>query len=119
MKLSGQATLLRIFITETDKYQGQSLYEWIVRKAKELDIAGATVLRGIMGFGAHSHLHSAKLLRLFEDLPVIIEIVDTDEKLKPLLDILDRVVGEGLLTTEKVHVLRYQANKEDPSIREL
>ena len=115
MKLTGEATLLRIFIGETDKYHGQSLYEWIVRKAKELDIAGATVLRGMMGYGAHSRLHSAKLLRLSEDLPVVIEIVDTQEKLQPLLTLLDDVLDEGLLTTEKVHVLRYRANKKQTS----
>ena len=111
MKLSGKATLLRVFVGESDKHDGKLLYEQIVRKARELNVAGATVLRGIMGYGAHSHLHTAKLLRLSEDLPVVIELVDTDEKLAPLQAFLDEVVGEGLITRESVEVVTYRASE--------
>ncbi len=107
MTLSGEATLLRVFLGESDRCGHEPLYEAIVRKARELHLAGATVLRGIMGFGAHSRLHTAKLLRLSEDLPIIIEIVDRRENLAPLLQFLDEHVTEGLVTMEKVEVLRY------------
>ena len=110
MKLSGQATLLRVFIAETDKYQGQPLYEWIVRQARELNIAGATVLRGIMGYGASSRLQTAKILRLSEDLPLVVEIVDTRTKLEPLLSLLDEAVSEGMVTLEEIEVVTYRAN---------
>ena len=108
MKLSQDAILLRIYLGETDHHEGRPLYEKIVRKARELKIAGATVLRGIMGFGAKSHLHTAKLLRLSEDLPVIIEIVDSEEKLMPFLD---EIVEEGLITKEKVNVIKYRSTE--------
>ena len=100
--------LLRIFVGETDKYEGKPLYEWIVLKARELNMAGATVVRGILGFGADSRLHSAKVLRLSEDLPVIIELVDTEENLNKLLPLLDDAVLEGLITLEKVRVIKYR-----------
>ena len=100
--------LLRIFVGETDKYQGKPLYEWIVLKARELNMAGATVVRGILGFGADSRLHSAKVLRLSEDLPVVIELVDTEENLNKLLPLLDDAVLEGLITLEKVRVIKYR-----------
>ena len=109
MKLSGEATLLRIFIGETDKHHGMLLYEHIVKEARRLGLAGATVTRGIMGYGAHSRLHTAKLERLSEDLPIVIELVDSEAKLQPLLAHLDTVVDEGLITMEKVHVLTYRA----------
>jgi uncharacterized protein len=108
MKLPEQGMLLRIFVGETDKYEGKPLYEWIVLKARELNLAGATVVRGILGFGADSRLHSAKVLRLSEDLPVVIEIVDTEENLNKLLPLLDDAVLEGLITLEKVKVIKYR-----------
>ena len=109
MKLEGEGTLLRIFIGELDKWHHQPLYEAIVLKARERGLAGATVLRGPMGFGATSRLHTAKILRLSEDLPVIIEIVDKDERIQAFLPELDQMVGDGLMTLEKVHVITYRA----------
>jgi uncharacterized protein len=111
MKLEGEAQLLRVFIGESDKWHGAPLYEAIVLKARELHLAGATVLRGPMGFGAHSRLHTMKILRLSEDLPFVIEIVDTEEKINTLLARIDEMVGEGLITLEKVHVIKYSANE--------
>ncbi len=111
MNLPEEGMLLRIFIGESDRYEGKALYEYIVLKARELNIAGATVTRGIMGFGASSRIHSAKLLRLSEDLPVIIELVDTEENLNKLLPFLDKTVTEGLITNEKVRVLKYRHKK--------
>jgi len=108
MKLPEEGMLLRIFVGETDQYKGKALYEQIVLKARELNLAGATVLRGIMGFGADSRMHTAKLLRLSEDLPVVIEIVDTEDKLNTLLPFLDEVVTEGLITLERVRVIKYR-----------
>jgi len=108
MKLPEEGMLLRIFIGESDVFQDRALYEQIVLKARELNLAGATVTRGLMGFGADSRIHTAKLLRLSEDLPVIIEIVDTEEKLNTLLPFLDEVVQEGLITLEKVRVIKYR-----------
>ena len=98
MKLPQEGMLLRIFIGESDTYQGKALYEEIVLKARALNLAGATVVRGLMGFGADSRVHTAKLLRLSEDLPVVIEIVDTEENLNKILPFLDDVVVEGLIT---------------------
>ena len=108
MKLPEEGTLLRIFIGESDKYKGKSLYEQIVLKARELHLAGATVLRGLMGFGADSRMHSAKILRLSEDLPIVIELVDTEENLNKLMPFLDETVQEGLITLEKVKVIKYR-----------
>lgn len=113
MKLEGEAQLLRVFIGESDKWHGTPLYEAIVLKARELHMAGATVLRGPMGFGKNSHLHTVKVLRLSEDLPIIIEIVDTEEKINTLLPHIDQMVEEGLITLEKVHVIKYRANGAD------
>ena len=109
MKLEGEGTLLRIFIGELDKWHHQPLYEAIVLRARELGLAGATVLRGPMGFGAKSRLHTAKILRLSEDLPIIIEIVDKEENIQAFLPELDQMVGDGMMTTEKVHVITYRA----------
>jgi len=109
MKIPEQGCLLRIFIGESDKWQGRPLYEAIVLKARELHLAGATVLRGPMGFGAHSRLHTARILRLSEDLPVVIEIVDAKEKIDTLMPHIDEMVQEGLVTQEKVQVIRYRA----------
>ena len=108
MKLPEEGMLLRIFVGESDKYKGKALYEQIVIKARELNLAGATVIRGIMGFGADSRMHSAKILRLSEDLPVVIELVDIEEKLNKLLPFLDETVQEGLITLEKVRVIKYR-----------
>jgi len=113
MKLPEQGMLLRIFVGETDRYEGKLLYEAIVQKARSLHLAGATVLRGIMGFGAHSRMHTAKLLRLSEDLPIIIEIVDTEEKINALLPYLDKSVQEGLITLEKVRIIAYRQAAEN------
>jgi hypothetical protein len=110
MKLPEKGVLLRTFIGETDKYKGKPLYEQIVLKARELNLAGVTVIQGIMGFGADSRIHTAKLLRLSEDLPVVIEIVDTEENINRILPFLDETVKEGLITLEKVRVIKYRHN---------
>ena len=113
MKLPETGVLLRIFIGETDLVDSKSLYEAIVLKARELNLAGATVLRGIMGFGAASRIHSAKVLRLSEDLPIVIEIVDTKEKIDLILPFLDQTVTEGLITLEKIRVIKYRHRNSD------
>lgn len=107
MQIPNDAILLRIFIGESDRFQGKPLYEAIVLKAREMQLAGATVLRGPMGYGRSSHLHTAKILRLSEDLPLVIEIVDTEDKINPFLPVLDTMMGHGLITQEKVKVYRY------------
>ncbi|MBP7937338.1 MAG: DUF190 domain-containing protein [Phycisphaerae bacterium] len=112
MKLEGEAKLLRIFIGESDRWHGRPLYEAIVLKARELHLAGATVLRGPMGFGANSRLHTTKVLRLSEDLPMLVEIVDTEEKVNALLPHIDEMVTEGMVTIEGVHVIKYRAGGE-------
>ena len=114
MKIPEQGYLLRVFIGEADKWHGRPLYEAIVLKARELRLAGATVLRGPMGFGAKSHLHTAKVLRLSEDLPIVIEMVDSKEKLDLLIPFLDDMVVDGLVTLEKVHVIKYRAGSMEP-----
>ena len=103
--------LLRIFIGESDKREGLSLYEWIVRKAREQGLAGATVLRGLEGFGAHSRLHTAKVLRLSSDLPIVVEIVDTAAKIESFLLLIDEAIEEGLATVERVEVHLYRSGK--------
>jgi uncharacterized protein len=108
MHLPEDAVLLRIFIGESDRYQHRPLYEAIVLKARELELAGATVLRGPMGFGKSSHLHTAKILRLSMDLPIVIEIVDTAQKINGFLPVLDEMMGGGLVTLERMKVIRYQ-----------
>ena len=108
MKLPEQAVLLRVFIGESDKQGGRPLYEQIVLKARELNLAGATVLRGILGFGADSRLHSAKLLELSEDLPVVIEVVDTKENIDRLMPFIDENVTEGLVTLEDIQIIKYR-----------
>ena len=104
--------LLRIFIGESDRWEHKPLYEAIVLKAREIQMAGATVLRGPMGFGKTSHLHTAKILRLSMDLPLIIEIVDSEEKINTFLPVLDKMMGGGLVTLEKVKVLHYRHGQE-------
>ncbi len=110
MKLPSEAELLRIFIGEADKFEGKPLYEVIANLAHQKGMAGATVIRGLMGFGAHSSMHTAKILRLSEDLPIIIEIVDEPEKIEALLPELDKMISEGLVTLEKIRVIAYRYN---------
>jgi uncharacterized protein len=107
MDIPQDAVLLRIFIGEDDKFRGRPLYEAIVLRAREMHLAGATVLRGPMGFGRSTRLHTAKILRLSEDLPVVIEIVDSEDKIQEFLPLLDDMMQGGLVTLEKVKVLRY------------
>jgi uncharacterized protein len=113
MQLPEDALLLRIFIGESDRWEHQPLYEAIVLKARELHLAGATVLRGPMGFGAASRIHTAKILRLSMDLPMVIEIVDTEEKVNALLPFLDEMMGGGLVTLEKVKVIHYRHSQRN------
>src|SRR5207237_20866 len=108
MEVPQDAVLLRIFIGEADRWQHRPLYEAIVLKARELHLAGATVLRGPMGFGKSSRMHTAKILRLSMDLPVVIEIVDSEEKVNALLPALEEMIGGGLVTLEKVKVIHYR-----------
>ncbi|MGO4832776.1 DUF190 domain-containing protein [Rhizobiaceae sp. 2RAB30] len=107
MQIPRQAVLLRIFIGEDDRADGRPLYEAIVLKAREMHLAGATVLRGGMGFGHSSRLHTTKILRLSEDLPLVVEIVDSDDKINGFLQVLEGMMEGGLVTLEKVQVLRY------------
>ena len=104
--------LLRIFVGESDRHEGRPLHEWIVLRAREAGLAGATVLRGIAGFGAHSRLHTAKILRLSEDLPIVIEIVDAREKIEAFMPVVDQAIREGLATLEKVSVRFYRSGRE-------
>jgi PII-like signaling protein len=110
MKLPEEAYLLRIFIGESDRHANKPLYEQLVLKARELNLAGATVLRGIMGYGAASRIHTAKLLELSTDLPMVIEVVDTEENLNRLMPFIDQTVTEGLVTLEKMRVIKYRHN---------
>lgn len=113
MELPSDGKLLRIFIGESASYEGRPLYEVIVLKARELGLAGATVLRGMMGFGASSRLHTSKILRLSNDLPIVVEIVDSEEKISRLLPFLDEIVIDGMTTLEDIQVLKYKGR--DPS----
>ena len=106
---TNQGQLLRIFIGESDRHEGQPLYEWIVREARRQGLAGATVLRGLQGFGAHSRVHTAKILRLSADLPVVIEIADRPEKIEAFLPSIEGAISEGLITLEKVEVRFYRS----------
>ncbi|HRY30000.1 MAG TPA: DUF190 domain-containing protein [Elusimicrobiota bacterium] len=110
MRIPAEGKLLRIFIGEADKWRGQPLYEAIVHLAKKEGMAGATVLKGFLGFGCKSHMHTAKILRLSEDLPIVIEIVDSEEKIAAFLPHLDEMVREGLITLEKANVILYRAD---------
>ncbi len=110
MELPHEAMLLRIFIGESDRWQSKPLYEAIVLKARELHLAGATVLRGPMGFGKSSRLHTSKILRLSYDLPLVIEIVDAEDKINSFLPVLNEMMRGGLVTLEKVRVIDYRAN---------
>ena len=108
MKLPAEGELLRIFIGETDQFKHRPLHEVIVEEARKRGMAGATVLRGTLGFGAHSRVHTAKILRLSEDLPMVIEIVDAPEKIENFLPDLDKLMDEGMVTVEKVRVITYR-----------
>ena len=112
MILPREGRLLRLFIGESDRHEGMPLYEWIVRKAREHGLAGATVVRGLEGFGAHSRLHTAKILRLSTDLPIVVEIVDTPEKIDAFMAIVDSAVREGLATLENVEIRFYRSGAE-------
>jgi PII-like signaling protein len=110
MNIPEQALLLRIFIGESDSHEGRPLYETIVLRAREMHLAGATVLRGSLGYGHSSRLHTAKILRLSEDLPLIIEVVDSEEKIDKFLAEIEAIMGSALVTLEKVRVIQYGAN---------
>ncbi|MBN2594200.1 MAG: DUF190 domain-containing protein [Sedimentisphaerales bacterium] len=112
MQLPSEAELLRIFIGEADRYEGKPLYEAIVHLARQKGMAGATVLRGSMGFGADSRIHTAKILRLSEDLPIVIEIVDKPEKIQEILPEIDKMIREGMVTLEKINVIAYRHNSD-------
>lgn len=113
MKLEGQAKLLRIFVGENDRQDGRPLYEAIVDEARRRGLAGATVIRGVLGFGAHSHIHTAKILRLSEDLPMMIEIVDRESQIQNFLPYLDAVMQEGIVTMENVNVVVYRHGNDE------
>lgn len=113
MVIPQEGHLLRIFVGESDRHSGKPLYEWIVLKAREQGLAGATVLRGLMGYGAHSRLHTFKIERLSLDLPVVVEIVDSREKIEAFLDLIDDDITEGLATIEKVHVRLYRSRRSE------
>ncbi|MGD8564040.1 MAG: DUF190 domain-containing protein [Desulfarculaceae bacterium] len=110
MELPREAKLLRVFVGEDDKYQGRPLYEAIVHKAREAGLAGATVYRGVLGYGANSRVHTAKILRLSQDLPVVVEIVDTGDNIQAFMPTLDGMLSEGLVTLEKAEVIFYRHN---------
>jgi uncharacterized protein len=116
MELPQEGSLLRIFVGESDRCQGRPLYEWIVRKARESHLAGATVIRGMMGYGAHSRMHTFRIERLSEDLPIVIEIVDVREKLEQFLQAIDGEIVEGLATLEKAHVHFYRSGRKETEL---
>jgi len=112
MKIPAEGKLLRIFVGEADRWHGKPLYQAIVEEARQRGLAGATVLKGSVGFGAHSRLHTASILRLSTDLPIVIEIVDAAEKIEAFLPVLDEMVQEGLVTLERAEVILYRGPKE-------
>ena len=111
METPTDAQLLRIFIGEQDKHGHRPLFEAIVEAAREHGLAGATVLRGILGYGAHSQIHTAKILRLSEDLPIVVEIVDSEERIESFLPVLDEMIAEGMATLDRVRVLAYREGR--------
>jgi PII-like signaling protein len=115
IELPEESVLLRIFISEGDRYHGQPLYEALVLKAREAGLAGATVLRGPLGYGHTTHLHTTKILRLSNDLPLVVEIVETQQKIDAFLPVLDEMMESGLVTIEKARVLRYGPNPKKQS----
>jgi len=112
MRLEGEGKLLQLFIGESDRWHGKPLYQAIVERVRQEGLAGATMLRGIEGFGADSRIHTSRILRLSEDLPVVIEIVDTSEQIDRAVPILDEMVGEGMLTLERVQIVSYRSSDE-------
>ncbi len=110
MRIEGEAKLVRIFVGESDTWEGRPLYEALVHRARAMGLAGATVLRGIEGFGASSVVHTARILRLSEDLPIVIELVDTVDKIEEFLDATGEMVQGGMITVERVEIRKYQAN---------
>jgi len=118
-RFKGERTLMRIFIGESDKYQGRPLYEVLLERLREKGLAGATVLRGVAGFGASSTVHTEKILRLSLDLPMIIEVVETEEAIQGVLPDLDDMIGGGLITLERARVLMYRPGNVRPSQQEL
>jgi hypothetical protein len=118
-RFKGERTLMRIFIGESDKYQGKPLYEALVERLREKGLAGATVLRGVAGFGASSTVHTEKILRLSLDLPIIVEVVETEEAIQAILPDLDDMIGGGLITLERARVIMYRPGTVRPSQREL
>ena len=110
MRMEGEGKLLRIFIGESDTWHGKSLYQAIVERVRSEGLAGATVVRGIEGFGADSRIHTSRILRLSEDLPVVIEIVDTAERIEHILPLLDEMVAEGMVTLERVEIIAYRSS---------
>lgn len=119
MQIPHEAVLLRIFIGESDRWHGQPLYEAIVLRAREMHLAGATVLRGPMGFGKASRLHTSKILRLSMDLPMVIEMVDSEEKIQAFLPALEEMIGGGLVTLEKVKVIHYRHGNGEEAAAEI
>ena len=113
MKMEGEGTLLRVFVGESDRWHGKPLYEAIVQLVRKEGLAGATVIRGIEGFGADSRMHTARILRLSEDLPVVVKIVDTAENVARVLPMLDEMVTEGMRTTGRVHVIAYRGTAKE------
>jgi uncharacterized protein len=113
MRFEGEGKLLRLFIGESDTWEGKPLYRAIVERVRAEGLAGATVLRGIEGFGASSVLHTTRLLELSSDLPIVIEIVDQEDRIERILPVLDEMVGDGLLTVERVHVIDYRGSPKD------
>lgn len=115
MRIEGEGKLLRIFVGESDTWHGKPLYQAIVERVRAEGLAGATVIRGIEGFGADSHIHTSRILRLSEDLPVVIEIVDTAERIDAILPVLDEMVTEGMVTLERVEIIAYRSSQDDGS----
>ena len=115
MRLAGEGKLLRIFIGESDRWHGKPLYQAIVEHLRAEGVAGATVIRAIEGYGARSHLHTSRILRLSEDLPLVIEVVDTDENIQRILPVLDDMVEDGMVTLERVEVITYRAGEPPES----
>src|SRR5688572_2820566 len=116
MKTEGEGLRLRIFVGESDRWEGRPLYECIIRAAREQGLAGATALRGIEGFGANDRIHTVKVLRLSEDLPIVIEIVDRQDRIAAFLPTIDNMIGEGTLTLEKVHLITYRRDAQPDQV---
>lgn len=111
-KLNGESVLMRVFIGESDKHEGKPLYQALVEMLRREKFAGATVLRGILGFGAKSHLHTAHILRLSQDMPIVVEVVDSQENIERIMPEVEKMMGDGLITLEKVRVLKYEARQD-------